>query len=143
MTRTLHLLPRAEAELADAMDWYEERREGLGGELLELARATFERILEAPDQLPSWVGDRQYRRLVLERFPTASSSRSTTPKCASLPLHTGDESPGIGTPSRRNAGSATGLLQRARFAAGGIEHARGEFGCSRDPVLPSRQNLDG
>ena len=69
MTRTLHLLPRAEAELADAMDWYEERREGLGGELLELARASFERILEAPHQLPSWVDDRQYRRLVLERFP--------------------------------------------------------------------------
>lgn len=40
-----------------------------GGELLELARASFERILEAPQQLPSWVGDREYRRLVLERFP--------------------------------------------------------------------------
>ena len=69
MTRTLHLLPRAEVELAAAMDWYEERREGLGGELLELARESFERILEAPHQLPSWVGDRAYRRLVLERFP--------------------------------------------------------------------------
>ena len=35
------------------MDWYEERREGLGGELLELARESFERILEAPHQLPA------------------------------------------------------------------------------------------
>ena len=69
MTRTLHLLPRTEAELAEAMEWYEERREGLGAELLELARATFERILEAPHQLPSWGVDREYRRLVLERFP--------------------------------------------------------------------------
>jgi len=69
VTRTLHLLPGAEAELAEAIEWYEERREGLGGELLELARATFERILEAPHQLPSWVGDREYRRLVLAHFP--------------------------------------------------------------------------
>jgi hypothetical protein len=58
VTRTLHLLPRAEVELAAAMDWYEERREGLGAELLELARESFERILDAPHQLPSWVGDR-------------------------------------------------------------------------------------
>lgn len=51
------------------MDWYEQRREGLGGELLEFARESFERILEAPHQLSSWVGNRDYRRLVLERFP--------------------------------------------------------------------------
>ena len=36
------------------MDWYEERREGRGGEPLELARESFERILAAPHQLPSW-----------------------------------------------------------------------------------------
>lgn len=69
MTRTLRLLPRAEAELGEAIEWYEARRPGLGAELLELARETFERIQEAPHQLPRWVEGREYRRFVLDRFP--------------------------------------------------------------------------
>ncbi len=51
MTRSLRLLPRAEAELGEAIDWYEARRAGLGADLLELADKAFERILEAPHQL--------------------------------------------------------------------------------------------
>lgn len=70
MSRTLRVLPRAEAELAEAIEWYEARREGLGAELLELAREAFGRILEAPHQLAVWkVGRREYHRLLLGRFP--------------------------------------------------------------------------
>ena len=70
MSRSLRVLPRAEAELADAIEWYEGRRKRLGTELLELAREAFERILEAPHQLARWrVGRREYHRLLLDRFP--------------------------------------------------------------------------
>jgi hypothetical protein len=36
--------PRAEADLENARDWYEERREGLGGEFILAARLAIEKI---------------------------------------------------------------------------------------------------
>jgi hypothetical protein len=66
------VLPRAETELGEAIDWYEARRTGLGADLLELATKAFERILEAPHQLASWrTARREYCRLMLDRFPYA------------------------------------------------------------------------
>ncbi len=72
MTRTLRVLPRAEAELGEAVDWYEARRAGLGVEFLETVRSALLRIQRAPHQLATWtVSKREYRRLVLQRFPYA------------------------------------------------------------------------
>jgi toxin ParE1/3/4 len=72
VTRSLRVLPRAEAELGEAIDWYESRRAGLGADLLELADQAFARILEAPHQLATWKpGRREYSRFLLERFPYA------------------------------------------------------------------------
>lgn len=70
MSRALRLLPRVEAELGEAIEWYEARRVGLGAELLEAAARAFVRIQEAPHQLARWrVGRRDYSRFVLGRFP--------------------------------------------------------------------------
>jgi toxin ParE1/3/4 len=72
VTRSLRVLPRAEAELAEAIDWYEARRPGLGADLLELAAKAFERIVEAPNQLATWrTGRREYSRFLIDRFPYA------------------------------------------------------------------------
>jgi hypothetical protein len=65
--------PEAQAELEDAVDWYEHRREGLGEELYELIVATLEKKKDAA--LPgSRVDDRlpaHLRRVLLPRFPYA------------------------------------------------------------------------
>jgi hypothetical protein len=48
MTWTIELSPRAEAELADAQDWYEARREGLGRRFFEAVDAMLVRIAAGP-----------------------------------------------------------------------------------------------
>lgn len=70
MTRP-NLLPAAEAEVVEAMDWYEDRRAGLGLELVAAVHGAIQRIGESPEQSPVWTVNRRYRRLVLRRFPYA------------------------------------------------------------------------
>lgn len=48
MTR-LRIAPEAEQELAEAAAWYEERRAGLGVELIAVIDRVLEAILEMPD----------------------------------------------------------------------------------------------
>ena len=58
---------RAELELLEAIDWYEEQRPGLGADLeVEVATALV-RIQEHPEVFP--VAYRQLRRALLVRFP--------------------------------------------------------------------------
>jgi plasmid stabilization system protein ParE len=69
----LVLLAEAEAELDDAAAWYDERRDGLGDELLIAVRTGLEVIVEAPEAWPRWPGAPAriplVRRFVLPRFP--------------------------------------------------------------------------
>lgn len=69
MNRTLRVLPDAEAELLSAAMWYEDKRPGLGVELVAAVDRTFESILENPEACPSWRGKPQYRTWPLKRFP--------------------------------------------------------------------------
>ena len=69
MTRTLRIHADASEELAEAVEWYEARRRGLGREL-------FEAVVESIESLPTTAGtgtplsaDRRTRRLLLPRFP--------------------------------------------------------------------------
>jgi hypothetical protein len=48
----VELLAEAEAELDDAAGWYDERREGLGDELLLAVRNALLVIGEAPESWP-------------------------------------------------------------------------------------------
>lgn len=59
--------PRAEAELSDAVQWYERHRTGLGHEFLIEFSVARERIAENPDAWPQI--SRRIRKYRLKRFP--------------------------------------------------------------------------
>jgi toxin ParE1/3/4 len=59
--------PAAAADVEDAWQWYEARREGLGDEFLDVIQATLESITAHPESAP--VVHRDVRRQLLRRFP--------------------------------------------------------------------------
>ena len=69
MVENLILLPEAERDLAEAYAWYEERRPGLGAELLESVEQKLLTVRQRPE-LFAFV-HKQYRRALVQRFPYA------------------------------------------------------------------------
>jgi plasmid stabilization system protein ParE len=67
MSRRLIIRPEAEAELAEAFDWYEGRVAGLGAEFLLCVDAILNAILRNPQQYPQV--HRAVRRALTRRFP--------------------------------------------------------------------------
>lgn len=67
--RTLRVLPEAEEELAEAAEWYESKRTGLGVDLVAIVDRAFDELLDAPLSYALWRADRPYRRQILTRFP--------------------------------------------------------------------------
>jgi plasmid stabilization system protein ParE len=67
--KTLGVLPEAEEELAQAAEWYEAKRIGLGVELIAIVDRAFDEIQDAPLSYALWRTDRPYRRKVVTRFP--------------------------------------------------------------------------
>jgi toxin ParE1/3/4 len=67
VSRRLILRPEAEAEMADAFDWYEQRVPGLGEEFLLCVDAVLNSILRNPLQFPRV--HRTARRAIMRRFP--------------------------------------------------------------------------
>ena len=65
--RRLVLRPEAEAELAEAVDWYEARGKGLGADFLRAVDAAIAAILRNPEMYP--IVFLTARRAVLRRFP--------------------------------------------------------------------------
>ncbi|HOW67188.1 MAG TPA: type II toxin-antitoxin system RelE/ParE family toxin [Candidatus Paceibacterota bacterium] len=63
----LILRPEAEAELLEAIDWYEARGRGLGADLLRCVDACLQRIVRNPDAFP--FVHRSIRMAVVRRFP--------------------------------------------------------------------------
>ena len=57
----------ARADLADAFQWYEGQREGLGSEFLAAVAVVFERIEESPAAYPIIRG--ATRHVLVRRFP--------------------------------------------------------------------------
>ncbi len=71
MTRRRVIRPEAFLELRDAAEWYEDQREGLGGELVEEFERTLDqalRSLEIGTPVASTVGGLPIRRFRLARF---------------------------------------------------------------------------
>ena len=67
MTSELILAPEAEADIAEARDWYDARRSGLGAEFLAEMHLAFAKIEKNPLQYQiSW---QHFRSVVLARFP--------------------------------------------------------------------------
>jgi plasmid stabilization system protein ParE len=68
VAEALHFHPEAERELEEAADWYQNQRDGLGGEFVAAVRAKIDRIVEAPERYPVVHGA---RRALVGRFPYA------------------------------------------------------------------------
>jgi plasmid stabilization system protein ParE len=67
VNRELILGPEAEAEIAEAGDWYDQRSPGLGAGFVRAVDATLEAIQQNPFQYQTIWG--QFRRAGLRRFP--------------------------------------------------------------------------
>jgi toxin ParE1/3/4 len=67
MSRRLIVRPEAEAEMAEAFDWYEQRSPDLGSEFLLCVDAVFNAILRNPQRWPHV--HRVVRRALTRRFP--------------------------------------------------------------------------
>jgi plasmid stabilization system protein ParE len=67
MSRPILIRPEAEAEMADAFNWHEDRVAGLGCEFLMAIDACLQRITRNPDQHP--LVHKTVRRALLRRFP--------------------------------------------------------------------------
>ena len=65
--RLIIVRPAAEADLLAAKQWYEERRPGLGAELLEAVDRAMNELEERAEKYPVYY--RQFRRVLLRRFP--------------------------------------------------------------------------
>lgn len=67
MAHRLIIKPAAEIEIAEALEWYEESKEGLGLELLEQLDECLERIANNPEHF-----QKRYREIKIvftKRFP--------------------------------------------------------------------------
>ena len=67
MAAKLILIPEAEQDLAEAHDWYELRRPGLGEDFLSCVDSCFQAIRRNP-RLHAVVHE-EYRRALIRRFP--------------------------------------------------------------------------
>lgn len=67
MKRAIGLTRRARAEFDAAIDWYEAKRPGLGGQFAAKVDTTFRRILRTPRQFP--VAESDLREAPVEGFP--------------------------------------------------------------------------
>lgn len=67
----MHVELHAEAvlELAEAIDWYDERRPGLGDDFEREVWRTVDRIAALPHAWAPWRYDPKYRFARLKRFP--------------------------------------------------------------------------
>ena len=59
--------PKAEADLQKAWSWYEDRRPGLGDELLAEVRSAIHQLGIDPERRPFYYRD--FRRVLTRRFP--------------------------------------------------------------------------
>jgi plasmid stabilization system protein ParE len=72
----LAITPEAELDIAEAYDWYEGRRAGLGEEFPSSVDACMESTRRGPEMYP--VVHEGYRRSLIRRFPYAVFHRGGT-----------------------------------------------------------------
>jgi toxin ParE1/3/4 len=65
----LRVRPEAEQELLAAAEWYEERKPGLGVELVAAVDEALLRLAENPLASPVWKSGLPHRRYPVRRFP--------------------------------------------------------------------------
>lgn len=67
MSVALQIRRDAERDIADAAEWYEKQKSGLGHEFLDELLRALRQVAERPDMYP--VVHRQTRRALIRRFP--------------------------------------------------------------------------
>lgn len=67
MSWTVIIRPRAEADLQEAKEWFEERRKGLGTSRVVAIRVAVAALRENPNRFPDYY--RGFRRVLVRRFP--------------------------------------------------------------------------
>jgi len=67
LTGPVDFEPHAERDIAEAADWYDEQRLGLGDVFLDAVEAAIDRIADTPLAFPR--EDGETRRAILRRFP--------------------------------------------------------------------------
>ena len=67
MVKKLEILPEAAQDIADAYDWYERCRVGLGVEFLDKLDDCFRSIQQFPES--HGLVRKNYRRALVQRFP--------------------------------------------------------------------------
>jgi hypothetical protein len=105
MNRNVILRPEAEAEVAEAIDWYESRGKGLGADFMRAVDAAMAAIKRNPEQYQIVKG--QVRRLCCVASPTALSMLLHNTKSLYLPVFTvgaipEDGSSGVSRVGRHN-----------------------------------------
>ena len=85
MRRRVSFRPQAEAEAIETRDWYEERRDGLGGEFRAALEQTIDRIVSNPLMYPRV--HRATRRAILQRFPYTIYFRVAGEEIVVLAVH--------------------------------------------------------
>ena len=69
MSWVVEFEPPAQAEIAEAFEWYEEKSYGLGGDFLRVVAAAAEQLSRTPEAFPP--NQAGFRRMLLRRFPYA------------------------------------------------------------------------
>ena len=69
MTPSLRIHSLASLELTEAVRWYESKRAGLGGELLDEFSASISRLTLNPESGNPISADQKTRRFLVTRFP--------------------------------------------------------------------------
>jgi toxin ParE1/3/4 len=63
------LHPAAETEYREAVEYYDNQREGLGDLLVDQLEDSIEKICRNPETWPKWPKSQSIRRFRLEKFP--------------------------------------------------------------------------
>ena len=69
MTLGRVLLPEAAEEFMEAAEWYQDRRAGLGAEVVSAVDRAIDMAADAPLAAASWLASARHRRWVLDSFP--------------------------------------------------------------------------
>jgi len=97
VTKPLLLAREAEADLDEAMTWYEERQPGLGERFLTAVKATLRRVARNPGlgSQPPGVGDDDARRSLVKKFPYAVVYYETATEIRVIAVAHGRRRPGF------------------------------------------------
>jgi toxin ParE1/3/4 len=92
MSSALVFRSEAESELQSAFEWYENRRNGLGGDFLLCIEEALDRVRRDPESFPAIY--RSVRQVLVRRFPFAIYFTTSPKKIEIIAVFHGSRDPG-------------------------------------------------